>query len=111
MKKTIAEANRKGGGGKTHTAVIHEAGAAKQKNNADCITEIPLGELYPPSFHPFYVNDDEAMERLVRSVKQYGVREPGLARPRSGGGGGYELLCGNRRKRETHKTPSAVRCA
>ena len=37
------------------------------------------------------------MARLVESVKEYGVREPGLARPRDGGG--YELLCGNRRKR------------
>ena len=37
------------------------------------------------------------MIRLVESVKEYGVREPGLARPREGGG--YELLCGNRRKR------------
>jgi len=37
------------------------------------------------------------MERLVKSVKKYGVREPGLARPRVEGG--YELLSGNRRKR------------
>jgi ParB family chromosome partitioning protein len=37
------------------------------------------------------------MERLVKSVKQYGVREPGLARPRKDGG--YELVAGNRRKR------------
>jgi ParB family chromosome partitioning protein len=37
------------------------------------------------------------MTALVESIKQYGVREPGLARPRTDGG--YELLCGNRRKR------------
>jgi ParB-like chromosome segregation protein Spo0J len=36
------------------------------------------------------------MGRLVESVREFGVREPGLARKRSGGG--YELLCGNRRK-------------
>jgi ParB family chromosome partitioning protein len=39
---------------------------------------------------------DEAMTRLAESIKQYGVREPGLARPRPDGG--YELLVGNRRK-------------
>jgi len=61
------------------------------------VTEIPLSELYPPEFHPFQLNDDEAMHRLAESVRQYGVREPGLARTRSDGG--YELLCGNRRKR------------
>jgi len=61
------------------------------------IEEIPLAELHVPENHPFQINDDEAMNRLVESVKQSGVCEPGLARPRAEGG--YELLCGNRRKR------------
>jgi ParB family chromosome partitioning protein len=61
------------------------------------IAEIPITDLYPPEYHPFLVLDDESMSRLTESVKQYGVREPGLARPRLDGG--YELLCGNRRKR------------
>ena len=61
------------------------------------IVQIPLSDLYPPDFHPFQVNGDEAMNRLAESVKEYGVREPGLVRPRTDGG--YELLCGNRRKR------------
>ena len=64
----------------------------------ETIVHIPLEELHPPEFHPFQVNDDEAMTRLVKSVKQHGVREPGLARPHSDGYG-YELLAGNRRKR------------
>jgi ParB family chromosome partitioning protein len=63
----------------------------------ESITEISLNELYPPEFHPFHVFDDEPMQRLVKSIKQYGVREPGLVRPRLEGG--FELLCGNRRKR------------
>jgi len=62
----------------------------------DVITEIPLSELHEPDNHPFQVNNDDAMTALVESVAQYGVREPGLARPRAEGG--YELLCGNRRK-------------
>jgi ParB family chromosome partitioning protein len=37
------------------------------------------------------------MIRLAESVRLYGVREPGVARPRTEGG--FELLCGNRRKR------------
>jgi ParB family chromosome partitioning protein len=61
------------------------------------VSLIPLSELHPPEFHPFQVNDDAAMYRLVDSIKEFGVREPGLARPRPDGG--YELLCGNRRKR------------
>jgi ParB family chromosome partitioning protein len=64
--------------------------------DGEVVHEIPLGQLYPPEFHPFQVTDDEAMRRLVRSVTQYGVREPGLVRARAEGG--YELLSGNRRK-------------
>jgi len=63
----------------------------------ETIVHIPLTELHPPEFHPFQVNDDSEMERLVKNIKQYGVREPGIARSRLDGG--YELLCGNRRKR------------
>jgi len=65
-------------------------------HDGESIVEMPLAELYPPDFHPFQVNNDEAMTRLVENIKRYGVREPGLARPRIDGG--YELLCGNRRK-------------
>ena len=61
------------------------------------IVDIPLNELFPPEIHPFQVNDDEAMNRLTESVKKHGVREPGIVRSRDNGG--YELLCGNRRKR------------
>ena len=70
------------------------------------IIEISIEELYPPDFHPFQVNDDAEMEKLVESVKQYGVREPGLARPLADGG--YELLCGNRRKRASELAGYAV---
>jgi ParB family chromosome partitioning protein len=65
--------------------------------NGECVTEVALTELHSPGCHPFQVNDDEAMTRLVESVKQFGVREPGLARPHPDGG--YELLCRNRCKR------------
>jgi ParB family chromosome partitioning protein len=66
-------------------------------SDGERVVLIPLSELHPPEFHPFQVNDDAAMYRLVDSIKESGVREPGLARPHPGGG--YELLCGNRRKR------------
>jgi ParB family chromosome partitioning protein len=64
--------------------------------NGEQIQELPLAELYPPDCHPFQVNNDAAMVRLVESIREFGVREPGLARPRAEGG--YELLCGNRRR-------------
>jgi len=68
-----------------------------KKMDGESVVEIPLADLYPPEFHPFQVNDDESMTRLSENIKRYGVREPGIVRSRAGGG--YELLCGNRRKR------------
>jgi ParB family chromosome partitioning protein len=65
--------------------------------DGEIIVTLPLSELYPPEFHPFAVNDDEAMTRLSDNIRRYGIREPGIVRPREDGG--YELLCGNRRKR------------
>ena len=32
------------------------------------IQEIPLAELFPPEFHPFQVNNDDAMQHLAQSV-------------------------------------------
>jgi len=65
-------------------------------SDGEQITEVPVGQLHPPEFNPFQLNNDAAMQRLVKSIIQNGVREPGLARKRLAGG--YELLCGNRRK-------------
>ncbi len=76
---------------------IFQSSSVNAKPACENVTELSLTELHPPEFHPFQVNDDLAMQRLVKSIKQYGVREPGLARPRADGG--YELLSGNRRKR------------
>ena len=68
-----------------------------KKMDGESVVELPLSELHAPEFHPFQVNDDESMTRLVENIKRYGVREPGIVRPLADGG--YELLCGNRRKR------------
>lgn len=61
------------------------------------VQEIPLSELHPFKNHPFRVVDDEAMQRTVESVTQFGVLAPALARPRPEGG--YELVAGHRRMR------------
>ena len=73
------------------------ASIASQPQSGESIVDVLLAELHAPEFHPFQVNDDLAMYRLAESIRQYGVREPGIVRPLESGG--YELLCGNRRKR------------
>lgn len=61
------------------------------------IQQIPLEQLFPFKDHPFKVLDDEAMQRTVESVAQYGVLAPLIARPRLEGG--YEIISGHRRQR------------
>lgn len=45
--------------------------------------------------HPFKIEDNEEMERMVESVKQIGVKIPVLVRPKQDGG--YEMVSGHRR--------------
>ena len=52
--------------------------------------------MYPFKNHPFKVLDDEAMQRTVESVAQFGVLAPLIARPRPEGG--YEIISGHRRQ-------------
>ena len=61
------------------------------------VVEIELEKLHPFKNHPFHVSDDEKMAETVESIKNYGVLNPALVRPRSEGG--YELISGHRRKR------------
>lgn len=69
---------------------------AEAKTVEGQIVEIPLSELHTFENHPFRVVDDENMEEMVESVKEYGVLVPAIARPRAEGG--YELISGHRRK-------------
>lgn len=46
------------------------------------VQEINLSELYPFKGHPFKVLDDEAMQKTVESITQFGVMTPAIARPR-----------------------------
>lgn len=61
------------------------------------IREVSLDSLHSYPNHPFKVFDDEKMQELAESVKQYGVLVPGIVRMKSSGG--YELVSGHRRKR------------
>ena len=54
-----------------------------------------LTNIHPMENHPFKVKDDEDMEALVESVRQYGVLNPIIVRKRVNGG--YEIVSGHRR--------------
>ena len=59
------------------------------------VKEIPLDELHPFKDHPFKIQNDEEMKRLIESIKKFGTITPALARPLPDGG--YELISGHRR--------------
>ena len=59
------------------------------------VQEIRITELHPFRNHPFYVKDDESMQALCDSIREYGVLSPLLARPTEEG---YEIVSGHRRR-------------
>ena len=59
------------------------------------VKEIPLYELHPFKDHPFKIQNNEEMKRLIESIQKFGTLTPALARPLPEGG--YELISGHRR--------------
>ena len=64
--------------------------STEESRQTEQIQQISIGELHPFKNHPFKVLDDEAMQRTVESVAQFGVMAPLIARPREEGG--YEII-------------------
>ena len=56
-----------------------------------------LKNISPMENHPFGVRDDEEMEALVESIRQYGVLNPIIVRERRQYGDNYEIVSGHRR--------------
>ena len=70
--------------------------STEESRQTEQIQQIPITDLYPFKNHPFKVLDDEAMQRTVESVAQFGVLAPLVVRPREEGG--YEIISGHRRQ-------------
>lgn len=61
------------------------------------IVYIKLSELHAFKDHPFQVRNDEEMKAMVSSIKDKGVTQPAIVRPREDGG--YEIVSGHRRQK------------
>ncbi len=61
------------------------------------IVYLKLSELHAFKNHPFQVRNDEEMKAMVSSVKDKGVTQPAIVRPREDGG--YEIVSGHRRQK------------
>ena len=56
-----------------------------------------LSNIKPMENHPFQVRDDEEMEALVESIRQFGVLNPIIVRIKQGYREKYEIVSGHRR--------------
>lgn len=59
------------------------------------VKEIKVSECVAFQDNPFQVKDDEGMELLVQSIKEFGIMTPVVVRPVKEGG--YEIISGHRR--------------
>ena len=63
---------------------------------AEKVMDIQMDKLVGFRNHPFQVKDDESLNALCESIRDYGVLSPLLARPTADGN--YEIVSGHRRK-------------
>ncbi|MBE6989123.1 MAG: ParB/RepB/Spo0J family partition protein [Ruminococcaceae bacterium] len=68
---------------------------APRSQEVEQVVYIKLSELHPFKNHPFQVRDDDEMRAMVESVKDKGITNAAVVRPREGGG--YEMVSGHRR--------------
>ena len=61
------------------------------------IVYLKLSDLHAFKNHPFQVRNDEEMKAMVSSVRDKGVTQPAIVRPRDDGG--YEIVSGHRRQK------------
>ena len=59
------------------------------------VQEINVRDLHSFRNHPFQVKDDESLQALCDSIREYGILSPLLARPTDDG---FEIVSGHRRK-------------
>ena len=71
--------------------------AQRDYEKAEKVEEIDINKIADFPNHPFKVQDDDKMDEMVKSVKQYGVILPVIVRPKDDGT--YEMISGHRRKR------------
>jgi len=71
-------------------------GQLPKENPHGQIVQLDISELHDFPNHPFKVRDDDAMRQMVDSIKDKGILNPILVRPRQDGS--YEVIAGHRRK-------------
>lgn len=68
--------------------------------------EIPIGDITPNPKQPRTVFDEEGLNELIHSIKEFGLLQPVVVRPSAQGG--FELIMGERRWRASSKAGLAT---
>ena len=64
---------------------------------------IPIQSLHPFAGHPYKVQDNDEMNRLIESIQEQGVLTPLIVRPLEDTTAEYEVISGHRRLRAAQK--------
>lgn len=97
---------------------LHEPAPPESANSAETPSGtnrrmISVAQLVPGEFQPRHTFRDESLEELAQSIRQHGLIQPILVRPR-GDDGSYEIVAGERRWRaaqlaQLHEVPVIIR--
>ena len=67
------------------------------------VINIPIQSLHPFAGHPYKVQDNDEMNRLIESIQEQGVLTPLIVRPLEDTAAEYEVISGHRRLRAAQK--------
>jgi ParB family transcriptional regulator, chromosome partitioning protein len=98
--------------GRGLSALIPDAPAVP--DTASALRTLPVEALEPGPFQPRGLMDKASLEELATSIRENGILQPILARPKPGSPGAYEIIGGERRWRaaqvaQLHEVPVLVR--
>src|SRR5690606_2562625 len=79
--------------------------AAAKPATGRASTRLAVTALTPSAFQPRRVFTEEALDELAQSLKQHGMVQPIVVRPKPGAEGQYEIIAGERRWRAEQKVP------
>lgn len=99
--------------GRGLSALIPDAPAAEPAAGA-ALRVLPVESLEPGPFQPRGGMDKASLEELAASIRENGILQPILARPKPGAPGTYQIIGGERRWRaaqaaQLHEVPVVIR--
>src|ERR1700752_3863230 len=100
--------------GRGLSALLGEAAAPEAPAQARATRTLPVDQIVPGPFQPRQRFDDETLGALAESIRENGILQPILVRPRAGHTGGFEIVAGERRWRaaqlaKLHEVPVIIR--